>query len=138
VLLKPDGVLAVVDLIQVDSADDRGFFAAAQPIYARHGRGHSGPPAPRRNAVEPTIRLALDDDDRYTAVQVLRYDWDQRYTAAEYRLLMQSYSVTQMMPPDERRSLLDDMESFVRDRFDDEVVRPLVVTLSTARLKFRN
>lgn len=32
-ILGPDGVLAIVDLIQVDSSDDLGFFAAAQPIY---------------------------------------------------------------------------------------------------------
>ena len=133
-LLKPDGALAVVDLIQVDSSNDRGFFAAAQPIYTRHGQGHSGPPAPPRDAVEPPISLALNDDDRFTATQVLRYDWDQTYTSAEYRLLMESYSVTQMMPPSERRALLDDIESFVRDQFDNEVVRSLVVTLTTARL----
>ncbi len=134
VLLKPDGVLAVVDLIQVDSSNDRGFFAAAQPIYARHGQGHSGPPAPPRDVVEPPIRLALNDDDRFTTARVFRYDWDQTYTGAEYRLLMESYSVTQMMPPNERRALLDDIESFVGDQFDNEVVRPLVVTLTTARV----
>ena len=133
-LLKRDGVLAVVDLIQVDSSNDRGFFAAAQSIYTRHGQGHSGPPAPPRDAVEPAIALSLNNDERFAAVEVLRYDWDQTYTAAQYRLLMESYSVTQMMPPAERRALLDDMESFVSDHFDNEVVRPLVVTLATARL----
>ena len=134
VLLKRDGVLAVVDLIQVESTNDRGFFATAQSIYTRHGQGHSGPPPPPRDAVEPTIYLPLHNDERFAQVEVLRYDWDQTYTATEYRLLMESYSVTQMMPPIERRALLDDMESFVRDHFDNEVVRPLVVTLTTARL----
>src|SRR3954468_18871905 len=85
VLLKPDGVLAVVDLIQVDSASDRGFFAAAQPIYTRHGQGHAGPPAPPRDAVEPAIYLPLHNDERFAEVEVVRYDWDQIYTAAEYR-----------------------------------------------------
>lgn len=134
VLLEQDGLLAVVDLVQVDSSNDRGFFAAAQPIYTRHGQGHAGPPAPLRDAVEPVIHRALEDDRRFTSVQVFRYDWDQTYTGAEYRLLMESYSVTQMMQPDLRRALLDDMESFVRDEFDNEVIRPLVVTLTTARL----
>lgn len=31
-ILRPGGILAIVDLIQVDSPDDQGFFAAAQPI----------------------------------------------------------------------------------------------------------
>ena len=38
--------MAIVDLIQVDSPKDAGFFAAAQPIYERHGQGHAGPSAP--------------------------------------------------------------------------------------------
>jgi len=46
---------------------------------------------------------------------------------------MESYSVTQMMPLVERRALLDEMEAFARDHFDNEVVRPLVVTLTTGR-----
>jgi hypothetical protein len=34
------------------SPDDKGFFAAAQPIYERYGAGHAGPPTPERNALE--------------------------------------------------------------------------------------
>src|SRR3954447_5529905 len=39
-VLKPGGVIAIVDLNQVSSPDDKGFFAAAQPIYNRYGEGH--------------------------------------------------------------------------------------------------
>ena len=35
-LLKPGALVAIVDLIQVDSPTDHGFFAAAQPIYERY------------------------------------------------------------------------------------------------------
>jgi SAM-dependent methyltransferase len=131
-LLKPGGVVAIVDLIQVDSPNDRGFFAAAQPIYARYGEGHSGPPAPRRDEVDPPMRSALLHDGRFAGLEVRRYDWDQTYSAAEYRRLMLSYSATQSMEPATRRRLLDDMEAFVREQFDDRVTRPLVVTLTTA------
>jgi SAM-dependent methyltransferase len=34
-LLRPNGVVAIVDLIQVTSPEDRGFFDAAQPIYEK-------------------------------------------------------------------------------------------------------
>lgn len=62
-LLRPGGVLAVVDLVQVDSPEDAGFFAAAQPVYERYGQGHTGPPAPSRNNVQPEIRRLLDAEE---------------------------------------------------------------------------
>ena len=51
-VLKPGGRVAIVDFNQVSSPEDKGFFAAAQPIYQRYGEGHTGPPAPERNAVD--------------------------------------------------------------------------------------
>ena len=133
-VLKPGGRMAIVDLNQVSSPADKGFFAAAQPIYERYGEGHTGPPAPERNAVDPPIHRVLSDDRRFSDVEVYAYDWDQTYTAADYRKLMLSYSDTQMMTPLARRGLLDDMEKFIRQQFDNQVTRPLVVTLTTARL----
>ena len=87
---------------------------------------------PRRDEVDPPMRLALLHDRRFAGLEVRRYDWDQTYTAAEYRRLMLSYSATQSMEPATRECLLDDMEAFVREQFDDRVTRPLVVTLTTA------
>lgn len=133
-VLRPGGVVAIVDLIQVESPSDHGFFAAAQPIYQRHGQGHTGPPTPQREHVEPPIRPALRSDKRFSRVEVRRYDWDQTYDAAGYRRLMLSYSGTQMMDEGARGSLLDDIESFIDDEFDGHITRPLVVTLTTAAL----
>lgn len=132
-LLTRGGLVAVLDLIQVDSPEDRGFFDAAQPIYERYGEGHTGPRAPRRDDVDPPMRAALIGDDRFADIEVRTYDWNQTYTAAGYRAVMLSYSGTQMMEPRARQGLLDDIEAFVRGRFDDRVTRPLVVTLTTAR-----
>jgi SAM-dependent methyltransferase len=133
-IMRPGGLVAIVDLIQVDSPEDAGFFAAAQPIYERFDQGHTGPPAPSRGNVDPTIRSVLDADPRFDSVGVLRYDWDQTYSAAEYRDLMLSYSGTQMMKESDRLSLLDEIESFIRSDFGNSVTRPLVVTLTTATL----
>jgi SAM-dependent methyltransferase len=133
-VLKPGGALAIVDLNQVSSPDDSGFFAAAQHIYERYGDGHAGPPLPERGAVDPPIRSALSTEPRFANVEVRRYDWNQTYSAAGYRKLMLSYSVTQMMEASARRRLLDDMERFVDEHFDGQVTRPLVVTLTTATL----
>ena len=132
--LKPGGVVAIVDLNQVNSPDDKGFFAAAQPIYARYSGGHIGPRAPERDAVDPPIHLVLRSDPRFSNVELRPYDWNQTYSAADYRKLMITYSSTQMMTPSARHELLDDMENFVRQQFDNQVTQPIVVTLTTARL----
>jgi SAM-dependent methyltransferase len=133
-VLRPGGVVAIVDLIQVDSPDDEGFFAACQPIYERYGQGHSGPPAPTREGADPGIRRLLEADGRFRSVEVRRWDWNQTYTASEYRQLMLSYSGTHMMNEPDRSRLVEDMEQFIRKHFDGSVTRPLVVTLTTARL----
>jgi SAM-dependent methyltransferase len=134
-ILRPGGLMAIVDIIQVNSPEDAGFFAAAQPIYERYGQGHTGPPAPTRESVDPTIRAVLDVDRRFDCVDVRKYDWDQTYSASDYRNLMLSYSGTQMMEESDRVGLLDDMESFIRNDFGGVVTRPLVVTLTTATLR---
>lgn len=136
-ILRPGGVLAIVDLTQVDAPADRGFFAAAQPIYDRYGEHHDGPPAPARDRVDPPIRSVLEADGRFGQVEVRSYDWDQTYTASAYRKLMLSYSGTQMMDEADRSGLLDDMETFIEREFGGQVTRPLVVTLTTAVVRRR-
>jgi SAM-dependent methyltransferase len=131
-ILQSGGLVAIVDLIQVDSPNDAGFFAAVQPIYERFKQGHTGPPAPRREDVDPAIRRVLDADPRFDSVRVRQYDWDQTYRASEYRDLMLSYSGTQMMEEPDRSRLLDEIESFIRSDFGGFVTRPLVATLTTA------
>jgi len=133
-LLEAGGLVAIVDLIQVDSDVDRGFFDAVQPIYERYGEGRGdSPPPPRRHEVDPPMRAHLDRDERFATPAVRTYDWDQTYRAAEYRELLTSYSGTQTMAPAARDAFLDDMERFVVERFDGVVTRPIVVTLTTAR-----
>jgi SAM-dependent methyltransferase len=131
-LLKPGGTLAIAELIQVDAPEDQGFFAAVQPIYQRYGEGHTGPAAPTRGNVDPPMRQALVADRRFRDVRLRRYDWDQTYSAADFRTLMASYSGTQMMDEADRTGLLDDIESFAHEHFEGTVTRPLVVTLTTA------
>jgi SAM-dependent methyltransferase len=132
-ILRRGGVIAIVGLFQVDSPEDRGFYTAAQPIYGRYGQAHEGPPEPARSDVEPAIAQALTEDPRFTEVVVHRWDWDQTYTAAEYRKLMLSFSDTNMMDATDRAGLVDDMEAFINSAFDGRVTRPLVVALTTAR-----
>ena len=133
-ILRPGGVVAIVELIQVDSFEEAGFFAAAEPIYERYGQGDSGPPAPTRESVVPATYAVLSADSRFDCVEVRQYDWDQTYRASDYRNLMISYSGTQMMQESARVGLLDDMESLIRNEFGGTITRPLVVALVTATL----
>ena len=133
-ILRPGGLVAIIDLIQVDSAADHGFFAATQPIYERHGQGHFGPPVPTRDDADPPIRDRFGRDGRFTNVSVRRCDWDQTYVASDYRKLMLSYSGTQMMDRDNRDALLDDIEELIERSFDGRVTRPLVAALTMATL----
>lgn len=133
-LLRPGGVVAIVDLIQVTCAVDHGFFDAARPIYERYGEGHRGPAAPGRDQVDPPMREILEDDGRFHGVAVRRWDRDQTYSASEYRKLLLSYSGTQMMAPTQRLGLLDDLEGLINQEFGGRVTRPLVATLTTAAL----
>ena len=135
--MRPGGIIAIVDLIQVDSPAGLGFFAAAQPIYERYGQRHIGPPAPTRAAVAPDIHAVLDADARFAHASFRRYDWDQTYSASDYRKLMLTYSVTQMMNESDRGALLDEIESFINGEFAGRVTRPLVATLTTAVLSER-
>ena len=134
-VLRQGGTVAIVDLVQVDSPDDGGFFAAAQPIYDRYGRSHTGPPAPTRRGVDPPIRAVFESDSRFGDVTVRRYDWNQSYAAAEFRDLMLTYSSTRMMDEPDRRGLVDDIETLVRQEFGGIVTRPVVVALTTAVLR---
>lgn len=133
-LLRSGGVVAIVDLIQVVSAVDGGFFDAAQPIYERYGEGNGGFVAPTREEADPPMRRVLDGDRRFGSVSVRRWDWDQSYTAGEYRKLMLSYSGTQMMAEPQRLGLLGDIEALINEEFAGRITRPLVATLTTAKL----
>jgi SAM-dependent methyltransferase len=132
-LLRPGGIVGIISLIQVASPDDLGFFAASQPIYERYGEPHTGPLPPQRHEAVPDVDAVLRADPRFDDVTHHAWDWNQTYTSAQYRMLMDSYSGTQLMEPSLRAGLLDDMQAFVDAEFGGFVTRPLVVTLTTAR-----
>ncbi|MEZ5380230.1 MAG: hypothetical protein R2754_00385 [Microthrixaceae bacterium] len=81
------------------------------------------------------MRRVLEADHRFGIVAVHRYDWNQTYSAADYRRLMLSYSGTQMMDEPEKSGLVNGIASFIRSDFGGAITRPLVVTLTTASLR---
>ena len=128
-VLKPGGTLAVIGTNQVASDVDRGYFAASQPIYDKYfPNDPPPPPTPGRDVVPPEFN-EIAESSLFEAIDIWRYDWDQRYTTEQYIDLVRSYSGTAQMAPAEREAFLRDLAAFIDQRFDGYVVRPLVITL---------
>lgn len=133
-LLKPGGLLAVVDTEQVADEADRGYFAASQKIYRKYypDDPEEMPTVPGRDVV-PRAFIQTSTSELYETPELFRYDWDQRYETAAYIDLVRSYSNTAQMEPAAREAFLSDLASFIDAEFDGYVIRPLVITLCCAR-----
>jgi SAM-dependent methyltransferase len=133
-ILKPGGLTAIVGTNQVASSVDRGYFAASQGIYRKHFP--DDPPEPSSIPGRDVVPLDFEElagNPRFERPELFRYDWDQRYTTAQYLDLVRSYSNTAQMSPEARAAFLADLEAFIDAEFEGYVIRPLVVTLSCAR-----
>jgi SAM-dependent methyltransferase len=131
-ILKPGGLLAVIDTNQVADPADRGYFAASQPIYDRYFPDETPPPPLPGRGVIPAVFEEMRDSALFASPSLFRYDWDQRYTTSEYLDLVRSYSNTAQLEPALREAFLADLAAFIHSEFGGYVVRPLVITLCCA------
>ena len=132
-LLRPGGLLAIIDTVQVAAPRDEGFFARAQPIYTTHGQGRDDPPlASPEQATSPFV-TALAHSSFYDTPLLFRHRWDQTYATSAYGDLMRSYSGSQAMPEEEREALIAEMSQLIDREFGGRITRPLVITLTLAR-----
>jgi SAM-dependent methyltransferase len=132
-ILRPGGLLAVIDTNQVADPIDRGYFAASQPIYDRFFPGTPLDPTPPGRDVAPPILGELRASRLYEPATLFRYDWDQRYSTARYLDLVRSYSNSARLDPAARSAFLATLAAFIDAEFDGYVVRPLVITLCLAK-----
>lgn len=132
-VLRPGGVLAVIDTVQVESPADRGYFAASQSIYDRYFPGEDPGVAPRPEQVRPPAIDELRASPLFDVPRLWTWPWDQRYETARYIDLVRSYSGTNRMPLDQREAFLADLAAFIDRDWDGYVVRPLVISLVAAR-----
>ncbi len=130
--LRDGGTLALIGTNQIASEVDRGYFAASQPIYDRFFPGETAPDLPGEDVTPPEVPELLAND-AFEGVELFRYRWDQRYSTQEYADLVRSYSGTQQLPPFDREQFIDELSSFINEKFEGTVVRPLVLTLVLAR-----
>jgi SAM-dependent methyltransferase len=134
-ILRRAGVLAIVDTLQVDAPVDDGFWERVQPIFDRHGAGRrpEDPPVTPPDEVTPSMLAVLRASDQFDDVELGRYRWDQRYTTDQYGELHRTYSGWLAMPEAAGEALLADIRAFIDSDYGGHIVRPLVITLLTAR-----
>jgi len=134
-LLHPGGWLGLIELMQVESDVDRGYFDRVQPIYESFGDVRHDWDAPTHDTAVPKFVAEFTDSDLFDDPVVLRVPWDQTYTSAEYQVLMLTYSNIRMMPDDARDDLVAQLIAVVDDELDGMITRPLVATLTLARAR---
>jgi SAM-dependent methyltransferase len=132
-LLRDGGALAVMHTNQIESEADKGFFAAAQPIYERHQQAGDGLQLPIEEQLVPPEYDDLVACGLFGEIELHKMRWDQTYSSADYGDLMRSYSGTQAMEPDAQEALIGDITSFIDAEFGGEITRPLVMSLSLGR-----
>lgn len=135
-LLRPGGVVAIIELIQVQGAGPPDFFEAAHPIYQQYReeeRDRPLPDAPHADSVQPRELAEIEASGLFEAARVFRYRWDQSYTAEQYARLLRTFSDMLAMEATAREGLIRDLCRLIDDRFGGRIVRPLVVTVAVAR-----
>ena len=133
-LLRAGGCVGVIDLIQVDSPVDRGYFDRVQSIYDRYGDTNRRWEPTTYESAMPRVAEVLRASGLYDHVEVHREPWDQTYTSDEYRDLLYSYSGTQLMTEPERTQMVDELVAVIDDEFGGTLTRPLVATLTLATM----
>jgi len=134
-LLKPGGWLGVIELTQVESDVDRGFFDRVQPIYDSFGEPRIDGTPPTHQSAAPAFVDELTASGLFDDLEVHREVWDQTYTSAQFRELMLTYSNMRMMPPADRDALVAQLIAVVDDELDGVITRPLVAMLTLARAR---
>ncbi len=132
-LLKPGGLLAVIDTNQVSDPADRGYFDAVNDVFGRYGQARTGVPATEDELV-PAIASIMHADPRCSDIRIDSERCDITYTCDEYSRLLRTFSGPQALPENQRVDLIDALCAVARDHFDGTITRPLVFTLTTARI----
>jgi len=131
-ILRPGGLMILIDVNQVESPVDRGYFARARPIYDRYGRGLPGFRLHTPDDVVPEHVGDFVRSERFDPPRLFRYRWDQVYSASEYADLKRTDSGSLAMQAAEREAMIADLSQLVTDEFGGSITRPIVVTLMLA------
>lgn len=136
-LLRPGGHLAFWGATHVFPADGDPFFREIQDVYEEIGEGLPGdlPAAarfPEPDAL-PDQRAEIAQTGLFTDIMVRRFDWEVRYTADEYTLLLDTFSSHIAMAPWQRDRLYSEVRLRLARRADGRLRRHWGAVLHVAR-----
>lgn len=112
--LRPGGWLAVFGHVVADA--DTEIRRALDRVYAEIAPTLVGPANTRWYAHDGPLPALFAESDRFEPVEIRRYPWRKRYSAPEYRSLMETISDHRRIPEPQREALLDGLALEIEQR----------------------
>jgi len=126
-LLKSDGHLAIIHTHHISDGQGDVFFHMSQPIYQRY--------FPKSNNVKPKlpeqheIKLGKLDNKLFQQIHFQLFPLTIRYSAKEYRQLINTYSPTLRLPPEKRFTFLNDIQNLIEEKFEGYLEKYFSISL---------
>jgi SAM-dependent methyltransferase len=132
-LLRAGGHLAFWSALHVFPADGDPFFREIQDVYDEIGEGlPAGASWPRPGEL-PDSRAEIESSGLFDGVTVRQFDWEVRYTAAEYIRLLETFSGHIAMAPWQRDRLYGEITRRLAGRPEARLRRHWGAALHVAR-----
>ena len=133
--LKPGGTMALFWNEHVHTDADKGFFEAAQQVYAREApeiwdESYGGPPLPEDL---PDKTGEIEASGLFGPVVRRSYLWGQTYDAAEYLRVLDTYSGHINLGRGTRARLYRGISRLIEDAYGGRVVKGYGTSLYVAR-----
>ncbi len=130
--LRPGGALAVISTEHVYGGTVP-FFADAQDCYERWDP--ATPPGLRLESADaiPSGCTELDDSGLFAPAAGRRYEWDARYSTAEYLDVLRTYSGHRALPAVQRDGLLACIAGLIDSRYGGRITKRYLNELVVAR-----
>jgi SAM-dependent methyltransferase len=130
--LRPNGTLATISTHHIAGGNE-AFFVDTQTCYE-----HWDPDTPPGLRLSRSIDIPYDVGDLANSVEFApprfyRYEWEQAYTAAEYRTLLLTYSGHRALPDEPRQGLLDCIRALIDGPYGGRIVKRYMTELRLAR-----
>lgn len=133
-LLKNGGYLAIIGTNHVSDEEGDEFFFASQHIYKKYKPGGK---QDNNFRLSRTAELKVDEIDEklFTSVFFRAFPLVVPYSAKEYAQLLNTFSPTLSMEPDQRAGFLEEIERLIQEKFGGSIKKSFAMTLTIAKKK---